>query len=107
MYDLAGVRNPLLREWIAQDQECTWGLSYSPEQIFLSTGSLDALDKSLRRLRVTRWAGPADAITLHFPTPSFSVPEWQARTWGINVVHVPTRHVHHYKLTPDEADGGA
>jgi aspartate/methionine/tyrosine aminotransferase len=102
MYDLAGVGNPLLREWIARDQESTWGLSYSPEQIFLSTGSLDALDKTLRGLRVTRWAGPTDAVTLLFPTPSFSVPEWQARTWGINVVHMSTRPEHHYKLTPDE-----
>ena len=102
MYDLAGVGNPLLREWIAQDQEHVWGLSYTPEQIFLSTGSLDALDKSMRGLRVTRWAGPADTVTLLFPTPSFSVPEWQARTWGINVVHVPTRPDDHYKLTPDE-----
>jgi aspartate/methionine/tyrosine aminotransferase len=102
MYDPAGVGNPLLREWIARDQDHTWGLSFSPEQIFLSTGSLDALDKSLRGLRVTRWAGPADAITLLYPTPSFNVPEWQARTWGINVVHVPTRPEHHYKLTPDE-----
>ena len=101
MYDLAGVGNPLLREWLAQDQELTWGLPYSPEQIFLSTGSLDALDKSLRGLRVTRWAGPADAVTLLFPTPSFGVPEWQARTWGINVVRVPTRPEDHYKLVPD------
>jgi aspartate/methionine/tyrosine aminotransferase len=102
MYDLAGVGNPLLREWIAQDQSRTWDLSYSPEQIFLSTGSLDALDKSLRGLRVTRWAGPADAITLLYPTPSFNVPEWQARTWGIRVLHVPTRPEHHYKVTPEE-----
>ena len=84
------------------NRQSTWGLSFSPEQIFLSTGSLDALDKSLRGLRVTRWAGPADAVTLLFPTPSFSIPEWQARTWGINVVRVPTRPEHHYKLTPDE-----
>jgi aspartate/methionine/tyrosine aminotransferase len=102
LYDLAGVGNPLLREWIARDQERTWGLSFSPEQIFLATGSIDALDKSLRGLRVSRWAGPADAVTLLFPTPSFNIPEWQARTWGINVVHVPTRPEHHYKLTPDE-----
>jgi len=102
MYDLAGVGNPLLREWIMRDQERTWGLSYTPDQIFLSIGSLDALDKSLRGLRVTRWAGPANSISLLFPTPSFNVPEWQARTWGINVVHVPTRAEHQYKLTPDE-----
>jgi aspartate/methionine/tyrosine aminotransferase len=102
MYDLAGVGNPLLREWIAQDEEYTWGLSYSPDQIFLATGSLDALDKTMRGLRVTRWAGPTGATTLLFPTPSFSVPEWQARTWGINVVHVPTRPEHHYKLMADE-----
>jgi aspartate/methionine/tyrosine aminotransferase len=101
-YDLAGVGNPLLREWISQDQERTWGLPYSSEQVFLSTGSIDALDKSLRGLRVTRWAGPANTITLLFPTPSFNVPEWQARTWGISVVHVPTQLEHHYKLTPDE-----
>lgn len=101
IYDLAGVGNPLLREWIARDQERTWGLPYNAEQIFLATGSLDALDKSLRGLRATRWAGPADAVTLLFPTPSFSVPEWQAKTWGINVVRVPTRREDHYKLTPD------
>jgi aspartate aminotransferase len=101
IYDLAGVGNPLLRAWIARDQEHTWGLPSSTDQIFLATGSLDALDKSLRGLRVTRWAGPADTATLLFPTPSFSVPEWQARTWGIKVVHVPTLREDQYKLTPD------
>ena len=102
MYDLAGVGNPMLREWIARDQAETWGLTYSPDQIHLSTGSLDALDKTMRGLRATVWAGPANSTTLLFPTPSFSVPEWQANTWGINVVRVRTRAEHHYKLTADE-----
>jgi hypothetical protein len=96
MYDLAGVGNPTLRQWIA------WGLSFAPDQIFLSTGSLDGLDKSLRGLRATRWDGPANAATLLFPTPSFDVPEWQARSLGVNVVRVPAQPEHHYKLTPDE-----
>lgn len=102
MYDLAGVGNPLLRETIAQDQQTTWGLSFTPEQIFLCTGSLDGLDKSLRGLRATRWNGPAGSTSLLFPTPSFAIPEWQAKTFGINVVRVPTNPAHNYKLTPDE-----
>jgi aspartate/methionine/tyrosine aminotransferase len=102
MYDLAGVGNPLLREWIARDQMATWGLPLAPDQIFLSTGSLDALDKSLRGLRATRWDGPANTTTLLFPTPSFDIPEWQARSLGVNVVRVPARLEHHYKLTPAE-----
>lgn len=102
MYDIAGVGNPLLREWLAADQAATWGLSLAPEQILLSTGSLDGLDKSIRGLRVTRWAGPAESVTLLFPTPSFGIPEWQAKTLGLNVVRVPARPEHNYKLTPDE-----
>ncbi len=102
MYDLAGIGNPLLRETLAQDQQTTWGLSFTPEQIFLSTGSLDGLDKSLRGLRATRWDGPPGSTSLLFPTPSFALPEWQAKTLGINVVRVPTSPTHNYKLTPDE-----
>ncbi len=102
MYDIAGVGNPLLRERLATDQAANWGLALTPEQILLSTGSLDGLDKSLRGLRVTRWAGPAESVTLLFPTPSFGIPEWQAKTLGLNVVRVPARQEHNYKLTPDE-----
>jgi aspartate/methionine/tyrosine aminotransferase len=102
MYDLAGIGNPLLREAIAHDQRTIWGLSFTPEQIFLSTGSLDGLDKSLRGLRATRWDGPPGSTSLLFPTPSFALPEWQAKTFGINVVRVPTSPAHNYKLTPDE-----
>lgn len=102
IYDIAGTGNPLLREWLARDLATEWGLSYTPAQILLSIGSLDGLDKSLRGLRATRWAGPAESVTLLFPTPSFGVPEWQAKTAGINVVRAPTRPEHHYKLTPAE-----
>jgi hypothetical protein len=70
MYDIAGIGNPLLREWIAQDQADTWGLPVTSEHILLATGSLDALDKCLRGLRVTSWAGPAGSVALLFPTPA-------------------------------------
>ncbi len=101
MYDLPGVGNPLLREWLAADQ-AAWGVRVTPEQVLLSTGSLDGLDKTMRGLRMSRWAGPAGSVALIFPTPSFGVPEWQATSVGIDVVRVATAPEAEYKLTPKQ-----
>lgn len=100
MYDVAGVGNPLLREWLAADQQTEWGLTVAPGQVLLSTGSMDGLDKALRGLRATRWAAPDCAVV--FPAPGFGVPEWQAHSIGLRVIHVHTAPEHQYKLTADQ-----
>ncbi len=100
MYDLAGVGNPILREWLAADLAANWGISVTPAQVLLATGSLDAIDKVLRGLRATRWAGaPVEMI---FPTPGFMVIEWCARSLGIGIVRVKTTADARFKLTPDQ-----
>ena len=98
MYDLPGVGNPILREWLCADQE-QWGLRFTPEQVLLSNGSLDGLDKAMRGLRASRWAGPAESSAIIFPSPGFNVPEWQARSLGISVVQVRTTPESGYRLT--------
>jgi aspartate/methionine/tyrosine aminotransferase len=101
VYDLPGVGNPLLREWIAADQQA-WGLPMTADQVLLSAGSLDGLDKAMRGLRASRWAGPAESVALLFPTPSFGVPEWQAKSLGIRVIRVRTTPEACYKLTAEQ-----
>jgi len=102
MYDLAGVGNLLLREWLAEDQLSQWGLSFTPQQVLLSNGSLDGLDKTMRGLRNSRWSGPADSVAVLFPAPGFNVPEWQAKSLGLAIHRVHTSAEAGYKLTAEQ-----
>ncbi len=100
MYDLGGVGNPILRSWLSATQAAEWGIATPPEQILLSLGSIDGITKTLLGLRATRWAG--DRVTILFPTPCFGVPEWQARTMGMETVRLPTTPDTHYTLTGEQ-----
>lgn len=102
MYDLVGTGNPLLREWLCADQESQWGLKLTPAQILLSMGSLDGLDKIMRALRVTVWAGAANEHAIVFPSPGFNVPEWQATTLGLETIRIHTEQSDGYRLTADQ-----
>jgi aspartate/methionine/tyrosine aminotransferase len=100
MYDLAGVGNPILREDLAADLTEEWDLPAAPDRIVLATGSLDALDKVMRGLRATRWAG--EPVEMIFPVPCFMVVEWCARSHSIGIVRVRTDAAARYKLTADD-----
>ncbi len=102
MYDIAGVGNPILREWIAEDQMKQWNLKFDTDQVLLSTGSLDGIDKTLRGLRAVKWPGPTGSAAMLFPAPSFGVPEWQAKMHGYEVIRLRTEESAQYKLTAEQ-----
>ncbi len=98
MYDLGGVGNPVLRAWLSADV-AQWGLAVPPAQILLAIGSLDALDKTLRGLRMTAWHDVVRPGML-FPTPGYAVMVWQAQSIGMEVVPVRTTPEAGYRLSP-------
>ena len=103
IYDIPGIGNPLLRSWLAGDMQ-EWGLSVTKEQIYLALGAMDSTDKVLRAINhvLRERTGAAPAIL--FPEPGFTVPEWQARSYGYNLHRFNTGSAHNFKLTPEELD---
>ena len=100
IYDIYGVGNPLLREWLAQEMQL-WGLPAVYQQLYLSLGAMDGIDKSLRGLAHMLHTIEQKTGIL-FPEPGFHVPEWQARSCGYQLYHYTTRPENHFKLTADE-----
>lgn len=103
VYDIPGTGNPLLRSWLARDMQ-GWGLPVTQEQLYLALGAMDSTDKVLRSMNhfLRERTGAASGIL--FPEPGFTVPEWQARSYGYNLHHFNTSAAHNFKLTPDELD---
>ncbi|GAC1566079.1 MAG: hypothetical protein NVS3B14_06190 [Ktedonobacteraceae bacterium] len=101
IYDIPGIGNPVLREWLAGDMQ-QWGLPVAKEQVYLALGAMDSTDKVLRAMsQVLRERGISHPAIL-FPTPGFNVPEWQARSFGYQLHHFHTDAGHTFKLTPAE-----
>jgi aspartate/methionine/tyrosine aminotransferase len=102
MYDLAGVGNPILRETLAQHAHDLWGQTFTPEQIYLSIGSLDGIGKTLQGYTSLLRTQGEEQFAILCPSPGFNVPEWQAETLGWRLHHVRTRAEACFKLTPDD-----
>ena len=104
IYDIPGIGNPLLREWLAEDMQ-RWGLPAEKDQVYLALGAMDGTDKVLRSmshlLRERDGATPA----ILFPEPGFTVPEWQARSYGYTLHRFRTEAEDSFKLTPAELEG--
>ncbi len=101
IYDIYGVGNMVLRSWLAEEM---WGLPVQGEQVYLSLGAMDGIDKVLRGLaHVYREQNITDAAVL-FPEPGFGVPEWQAKSSGYRLHKFPTLPEHHFKLTASQLD---
>jgi aspartate/methionine/tyrosine aminotransferase len=104
IYDIVGIGNPLLRSWLATEWQEQWGITVSGEQVYLSLGAMDGIDKTLRGLRqMYDEQGIADKAVL-FPAPGFGVPEAQARAYNYRLHRVHTRPEHRFKLTADELE---
>lgn len=103
IYDIPGTGNPLLRSWLAGDMQ-DWGLPVAKDQIYLALGAMDSADKVVRSMNhfLRERTGAAPGIL--FPEPGFTVPEWQARSYGYNLHRFNTGAAHNFKLTPDELD---
>ena len=103
--------NPLLREMLAEHAERAWGFTLPAEQIYLSLGALDGLDKFFRGLAVVAAhaseRGTPVVGAVAFPAPSFNVPEWQAQSFGLRLHRLMTRPEDAFKVTPDDAAAGA
>ncbi len=100
MYDISGTGNPMLRQMIADYALTQWGCPLPPEQIYLSLGALDGLDKFFRGFAVKRRSTGHAETAVVFPAPSFNVPEWQAQSLGLRVHRLQTRPEDHFKVTP-------
>lgn len=98
IYDLLGAGNRILRAWLCEEL-AQWGIAAAVDRVYIANGSLDALDKAMRGLRATIWAGSAGMI---FPSPGFNVPEWEARTLGITPIRVRTSQQDGYKITAEQ-----
>jgi len=101
IYDIYGVGNPVLRSWLAEEM---WGLPVRGEQVYLSLGAMDGIDKVLRGLaHMYREQNISDPAVL-FPEPGFGVPEWQAKSCGYRLHRFSTLPEHHFKLTATQLD---
>jgi aspartate/methionine/tyrosine aminotransferase len=100
MYDLSGTGNPLLREMLSKYAYSQWGCPLPPEQIYLSLGALDGLDKFFRGFAFSRRLAGHKQTAIVFPAPSFNVPEWQANSLGFRLHRLYTRPEDHFKVTP-------
>jgi aspartate/methionine/tyrosine aminotransferase len=98
IYDIYGVGNPVLREWLCQEMQ-QWGFSVNVGQLYLGLGAMDTIDKVLRGLaHMFRDQGITGAGIL-FPEPGFHVPEWQALSCGYHLHRFRTLPENRFKLT--------
>lgn len=104
MYDVLAVGNPLLREMVRDYAASAWGYPLPIEQIYLSLGALDGLDKFFRgyamSLRKAGGSSGEHVAAIAFPAPGFNVPEWQAESLGLRLHRLYTRPEDHFKVTP-------
>ncbi len=103
IYDIYGIGNPLLREWLAQEMQ-RWGLPVTTNGIHLSLGAMDGIDKVLRGLAHMYRARHETDVAILFPTPGFHVPEWQAQSCGYLLHHYLTLPEHRFKLTDEQLE---
>ncbi len=101
MYDVLGVGNPVLREQLRSKMLQDYGLHFPVEQIFLSLGGINGMDRSIRMLRKLFSNQGLDCV-FGFPAPGFAIAKWQAEVSGIRVCMIQTAEEADYKLTPQQ-----
>lgn len=99
IYDILAVGNPVLRAQLA-DHTRAWGMQVSTEQVYLSLGAMDGLDKALRGLVHVSRETEHRSIGILFPEPGFGTPEWQASSHGYTLHRFQTDAANLFKLTP-------
>ena len=101
MYDVFGVGNPVLRQQLSRKMEQEYGLQFPIEQIFLSLGGINGMDRTIRMLRRI-FAKQGVECVFGFPAPGFAIAQWQAEASGIRVCLIETAEDASYKLTPQQ-----
>lgn len=102
-YDIYGVGNPILREWLTREMQ-QWAITVPVEQLYLSLGAMDGIDRVLRGLSLLFRAQHIAEYGILFPEPGFGVPEWQARSHDYQMHHFKTLPENHFKLTGTQLD---
>jgi aspartate/methionine/tyrosine aminotransferase len=103
MYDIFGIGNPVLRGWLAQEMQ-HWGIPVTFENVHLSIGAMDGIDKSLRGLAHMYRTQQVSTVGILFPEPGFTVPEWQAQTYGYKLHRYSTYPEQHFKMSAQQLD---
>lgn len=103
IYDVLAVGNPVLRAQLAERVR-PWGMTATPEQVYLGLGAMDTLDKVLRGLAYVSRETKQLPIGILFPEPGFGTPEWQANSHGYTLHRFSTSPSNHFKLTPGQLD---
>lgn len=103
IYDILGIGNPVLRSWLSQEMH-RWGFTTTIDNVYLSLGALDGIDKTLRGLRNMYRSQNISDVAILFPEPGFNLPEWQAMSFMYRLHHFPTRPQDHFKLTAEQLD---
>jgi aspartate/methionine/tyrosine aminotransferase len=103
VYDILGIGNPILRNWLAEEMQ-SWGLSVTTDQVYLGLGAMDSLNKVLCGLSQMYREQGLTETTILFPEPGFTVPEWQARSYGYRLLKYQTRAEDHFKLTAPQLE---
>src|SRR5579883_2567 len=103
VYDIYGVGNPVMRGWLAEEMQ-RWGLPVEGEQVHMSLGAMDGLDRVLRGLAHIYRTQGTTSIAMLCLEPGFTVPEWQATTYGYRLHRYPTLPEHRFKLTGAQLD---
>lgn len=99
VYDIKAVGNSVLRAQLAERLRA-WGIQASGEQVYLSLGAMDGLDKILRGLAHVSRETSRGPIAMLCPEPGFGTPEWQARSFGYTLHRFQTDAANLFKLTP-------
>lgn len=103
IYDIFATGNPFLRGWLAEEMQA-WGISVTPEQVYLGLGAMDSIDKTLRGLRQMYREQGISEVAVLFPAPGFNVPEAQTISYGYRLHRVQTLEENRFKLTAAELD---
>jgi aspartate/methionine/tyrosine aminotransferase len=103
VYDIKAVGNAVLRAQLAE-QTRAWGIAISTEQVYLSLGAMDGLDKILRGLAYVSRETSHEPIGMLCPEPGFGTPEWQAVSHGYEIHRFQTSAENLFKLTPQQLD---
>ncbi len=101
IYDLGGVGNPLLRERLAARVQQAYGLPATPDQVYVSIGALDGIDKTVRGLNHYFRSKFGGRVGFAFPAPGFAVPLWQAQSLDMEIINFPTSEGDRFQLTPE------
>lgn len=103
IYDIKAVGNVVLRAQLGERSHA-WGLNVTPDQVYLSLGAMDGLDKVLRGLANVSRETLRDSPCMLCPEPGFGTPEAQALTHGYRLLRFQTSAASCFKLTPAQLD---